>query len=208
MRPVRISLAPDAADRNGIAQAQTTAGAGNLTLNGALAGTMDVPRHVSVYCVGDISGVTFTVTGTDRYGIAITEDIAGPDTTPDTNKGSKNFATITQVYADGAVGTAVEVGSADEMELPWVPIDYNYPVGTVQVELSSATLTFAWQTTADDVSATGFQENDAAVTVDATITGKTASIRGSDTQYATASRLAITGFSAGSLVATFMQGTQ
>lgn len=205
MQPKRITLAPAALDRNGIAAAQTTAGADTLTLDGALAGVMDVPRHVSVYSAGDISGVTFTVTGTDRYGTVITEDIAGPDTTPTTTNGTKNFKTVTEVAVDGAVGTNCEVGSADEMETEWIPCDYHYPVGTIQVDISTgASLTYAWQTTADDVQ--NAQESAVAVTVDAGITGETTSQRGSDTGYATASRIAVTGYASGSLVATFMQG--
>jgi len=206
MQPKRVTLAPTALDRNGIAQAQTTAGA-DLTLNGALSGTMDVPRHVSVYCAADMSGVVFTVTGTDRYGTIITEAITGPNAT--TVNGTKNFKTVTRVAVDGAVGTNCEVGSADEMETEWIPLDYIYPVGTIQVELStSASITYAWQTTADDVQAAGFQESDAAVTVDTGVTAETTSQRGSDTGYATASRLAVTSYASGSLVATFMQGSR
>lgn len=207
MKPLRLTVTPAAADRDGIATAQTTVGAGNLTLDGALAGTLAIPGHVSVYSAGNISTVTFTVTGTDRYGRAISEDIVGPDTTPDTNVGSLNFATVTQVYADGAVGTDVEIGSADEFETQWVPVDYHSPVGSVQVELSTgAGLTWEWQSTNADIADPGFQESDVAGIADATLTGQTTSARGGDSLYASATRIAVTGYTSGSFTAVFYQG--
>ena len=121
--------------------------------------------------------------------------------------GLLNFATVTQVYADGAVGTDVEIGSADEFETQWVPVDYHAPVGSIQVELSTgASLTWEWQSTGNDVTPSTFQESDATFVVDGTLTGQTASARGGDSLYATATRLAVTGYSSGSITATFYQG--
>jgi len=139
MRPMLKTIAPIDTDRNGISVAQSKAGAGYLTITGALASggvaTFSTPAHVSVYAAGNNSGVTFTITGTDRRGLALTEDITGPNAT--TAKGTKNFATITSVYVSAATTGDVEVGSADQLESAWFPVDYNVSGYNINVEESS-----------------------------------------------------------------------
>ena len=92
---------PVVTDRDGIAQAQQRTGAGNLTLNGVgvadgvyLAG-FDGGRHVTLYSAGNLSAITFTVTGTDKDGAAQTEDITGPNIT--TVIGTKFFKSLTSI---------------------------------------------------------------------------------------------------------------
>ena len=97
-----------------IAALQTTSGADNLSLTTA-AGTgafhdTDQACALTLTSAGNISGVTFTVTGTDIAGNALTEDITGPNNT--TVTGSKFFNTVTNVAVDGAVGTNTSVGNA------------------------------------------------------------------------------------------------
>lgn len=107
---------PAATDRDGISLAQTTAGAGNLLLNGAgvSGGTysagFDGGRKITLYSLGNLSTLTFTVTGTDKNGAAQTEDITGPNAT--TVTGTKFFQSVTQIAVTGAVGTNVEGGFA------------------------------------------------------------------------------------------------
>ena len=109
-----------ASDDNGISTAATLSGAGNLTINGALADggsvTFDQPRNVIITSAGDDSGDTFTVTGTDETGTAQTEDITGADTGVAT--GSKYFATVTQIAASGASAGNVEAGSGTAIAAP------------------------------------------------------------------------------------------
>jgi len=89
---------PAAADDNGICTSQTPAAAANLTIDGALTSTISgnvvyAPsqsstaatrntawaRQIAVKSSGDDSGVTFTITGTDVNGKALTETITGPN---------------------------------------------------------------------------------------------------------------------------------
>lgn len=154
MRPKRITLTMAIADRNGICEAETMAAAGDMTIGGALASggvaTLDVPRHVSIYAANNESGVTFTVTGTDRTGASLTEDITGPNAT--TVKGVKNFATVTTVATDAATTGDVEVGSADELESQAIPIDFYANKISVSVERSSdANFTHNFKYTLDDL---------------------------------------------------------
>lgn len=116
-----VTFTMAAADPDGVCQSQTPGGAGNLTINGALASagvaTFAVPRHVSITSAANDSGRTFTVTGTDRYGNVVSETITGPNTT--TVTGVLNYATITQVAIDAASAGALTVGSADEADTEW-----------------------------------------------------------------------------------------
>jgi hypothetical protein len=119
----KYDIDPAAVDPNGIAENQTTVGAANLTLDGALcdlgtAGQFDVGDAYSAGIggvqlafdsAGDISGVTFTITGKDQDGISITEAVTGVTTTAVLT--SNYYSQVTQIAADGAVGSNVFVGT-------------------------------------------------------------------------------------------------
>ena len=107
-------------DRNGVCAAQTNSGAANLTINGALhdsntinftTSAAEQPRKVTIFSAGgDVSGITFTITGTDFLGTALEEVITGP--AADATVTSTNFFnTITQIASSGAVTGNIEVGS-------------------------------------------------------------------------------------------------
>jgi len=191
-------------DRNGISIAQQTAGAANLTITGALAtagvATMDVPRHVAVYSAGNIATVVFTVTGTDRFGAAITETITGVNGT--TVNGSKNFATVTQVAASAIVGTNVEVGTTNRADTALYPVNYHGGELSYLVELSaSASLTWAMEYTTRNVLAPGFLEDSIAYQTD--LTGQTGDNDNSTDGPLTAMRLAITAWTSASDTVTY-----
>jgi len=100
---------PQSASTTKIAAAQTLGGAGNMTLTGsAVNDGSNMASTVTLTSTGNISGVTFTVTGTDASGAAATEDITGPNN--NTVTGSTAFLTVTQIAADGAVATNTSAG--------------------------------------------------------------------------------------------------
>ena len=99
------------ADRDGYALSQTLGAAGNLTLTGS---QPTLPLEVTLYSTANLSGVTFTITGTGIGGVAQTQAIAGPNNT--TTRTTKAFLTVTQIAASAAVGTAVEAGWNDGVE--------------------------------------------------------------------------------------------
>lgn len=122
-------------DANGIAEDQTTSGAGNLNLNGDLcdvgtAGQFDIGDtytgvngvQIGIESAGNLSGVTFTVTGQNQDGEDVTEDITGPNAS--TVESDTYWSQITQIAVDGAVGTNVEVGTVDEVVTRTVPVNY------------------------------------------------------------------------------------
>jgi hypothetical protein len=104
----------------------TVATGTTLTLDGARVtggvAILDVPRNVTIYSGSNISTFTFRVTGTDMYGVAMIEDIAGPNNS--TTQGLKAFKTVTSVVAYGATtgNAATEVGFGKVLGLPvYVP---------------------------------------------------------------------------------------
>ena len=98
-----------AASTTAIAGAQQLGGAGNMTLTGSSVNDgSNMDTTVTLTSTGNISGVTFTVTGTDASGSTITEDITGPNS--NTVTGSTKFLTVTQIAADAAVGTDTSAG--------------------------------------------------------------------------------------------------
>lgn len=169
--------APTALDADGVCQAQTTAGAGNLTLNGALASggvaTFGEQQRVTLYSAADLSALTFTVYGTTKVGDSISEAIAGPNAGTVTT--TANFKTVTQVAVDGAVGTNVTVGVSNALETAWMALDAERPLKGISVHLSTgASLTYEVQYGASKRSS-GVAETAVLALADGTLTAKTAS---------------------------------
>ncbi len=141
-----ITLTGLAASANNISLAQTTAGAANLTITGALASggvaTLAPAGRVSLASTGNIATVIFTITGTDRYGNAQTATVTGINNS--TVATVIDFKTVTQIATSGAVGTNVTVGTNGIASTPWYPGDYKtgkVPVITVALS-SGAVLTY------------------------------------------------------------------
>ena len=108
-----------AADPDGVCAAQTTGGAANLTINGALAtagvATLLPARNVTITSAGSSeTGKSLTITGTDVNGNAVTESIAGPGGSA-TVATTAIFSTVTQVAVDGALTGNVTVGSGTSL---------------------------------------------------------------------------------------------
>lgn len=124
-----FDIVPAAASATAVCAAQAIAGAGNATINGASASggvaTLDVARAVNVDSTdaGDTTQIV-TITGTDYWGQAQTEDIAMNGTTA--VAGKKAFKTITQVAVDGALAGNLTVGSTDVFGLPYRITDAGY----------------------------------------------------------------------------------
>ena len=106
----------DTFDRDGISAASTPTGAGSLTLGGALAtdgiAVLSGQRKILIYSDADESGDTFTVTGTNGNGVAVTENITGPNTT--TVYSTYEYKKITSVTTDGAGTGNIEVGQVGD----------------------------------------------------------------------------------------------
>lgn len=164
MRPCLFTF--PAVDQDGIAAAQTLGAAGALTLNGALVDgpeTMNgrrivilpgIQRTVTVFSSADLSAVDFTITGFDLRGNAVTETIAGPDTTPTTNTTTAEFHIITGVTASAAVASAVEIGTGSSGVTNWYTSDlFKNPTNMTVALGITATANVTVQDTPDDANA-------------------------------------------------------
>lgn len=114
--------APDILDVDGIAAAQAVAGAGVLTLNGALvtAGVaiLDVARCVEIDSsnAGDTTQ-TAIVAGTDAYGETLSETLTFNGTTAVAS--DKAFKTVTSVTISAALTGNATCGTTDKLGLPY-----------------------------------------------------------------------------------------
>lgn len=108
--PRRIDIDLDDADNDGICASQTPGAAGNLTLDGAIGGTLDYARIICIYSAGNLSGLTFNIYGTDENDAYQEElSITGPNNS--TVASTKFFKTVTRISISGAAGAALIVGT-------------------------------------------------------------------------------------------------
>lgn len=125
MRPITVTRALLTGDPDGIAQNQTTSGAADLLLNGALVAggiaLLTSQRKVAAHSTGNISTVVFTVYGTNDAGQSITDTITGVSNT--TVSTTLDFKTVTRVAASATVGTNVEVGTTGVGASMPIPLD-------------------------------------------------------------------------------------
>lgn len=198
MKSKTFSFTMLALDRDGVCKAQAPGGAGDMTINGDGTGsavvaagvaTFDVPRRVGIYAGGDNSGKTFTVYGTNRYGVSISEAVTGPNAT--TVNTTADFKTVTRVAISAASTGDVEVGTCGVASTAWWPVDRVASVTYRGHKSSDQNFTYALHVTAENPFSTTFN-TDAASPVTPTWTNDVATIG----PYA-AARLYITAFVAG-----------
>ena len=134
------------ADRDGVALAQTLGGAGNLNLNGALVVPLEfgssiklhslqpvvlgakharmpkgTRRTATLFSAGNLAALSFTFTGLLESGIIDTEALTGPGAGL-TVETTKEWVALLSVASNGAVGTAVEVGSGFKGASLWLDL--------------------------------------------------------------------------------------
>ena len=202
-RAKAITLSPIANDVDYISTTETLTTPWVLQLDGVT--TLTQPQHVTLTTSTNETGETFTVVGTDRYGNAMTEVLAGPNAT--IVVGTKNFATVTSITGT-ADASAVTAGVDGTCESGWYVLNYRGNDFSVGLGLDIATAgagTGAVQHTFNNVLAQGFVEDDATVHTHDTITGKTANFDGNYTSPPVACRLALTAFTSGSVTLRIVQ---
>jgi hypothetical protein len=130
MNPYRsTALALTAAVTNGISTSQSLGAAGNLTINGSLASggvatltsTNCPARRVGITSAGNDSALTWTITGTDRYGNPQSETLAGGNAVA--VQSANDYATVTQIRGSGATASTVIAGTTTTGSTPWFTLD-------------------------------------------------------------------------------------
>lgn len=199
MRPKEFDFDPADVDADGISTAQTPVGAGNLTITGAFASggvaTMDYAYQVGVTSDGIDNGVTFTITGTDQDGKALSETITGPNAT--TVETTGYFKTVSQVAISGAGTGNITVGNVDEISSQTIPIDYTSDVPcAISVDITG-TINFTVQETYSDVQSSLLASQSARWLNITALAAKTADTNSTATQGASALRVLVNSYSSG-----------
>jgi hypothetical protein len=152
MRPVRVNKSLAAAVADGVALAQTLAGADNFLLNGSLVvngvAVFDTPRRVSIDSVGDDSGIAFTVYGTNQ-GHLIQETVVGGNASA--VQTLLDFETVTRVAASGATADDVTVGTNGVGSTPIIRTDYHLHTDISLVVKVTGTVNYSAFITYDDM---------------------------------------------------------
>lgn len=147
MRPIQIvTTSFPVADGNYIAEAQTLAGAGFLTL---VASTITPPRFVTITSVGNDTSKTFTVLGVGPNNETQTDVITGANA--GTATGTKTFSYVESIYVNGATAGAVEAGVTQSGYSQWIPLDIYTPNQVTTISASvSGTVNYSIEYTNED----------------------------------------------------------
>jgi len=205
---LNYDMDPADLDPNGICENQTTPGAANLVLNGALCdlGTalqFDIGDAysagiggviLSFDSAGDINTVNFTITGKDQDGVAVTEVVTGVTTTPVPT--TKYYSQITNIAADAQVTSNVFIGTLTAGGLVSKSVGLNHysaNEAVMAVSGKTGTVTFDLQQTFQDLN----DPNPSTVTWFDVSSNQTADLAAACTLGATGCRLKFDSYSNG-----------
>lgn len=201
---------PVAVDTDGIAKAQTTAGAADLLLNGdqVTGGVWDIHNltgvpgsyssgiggvRIAIDSAGDVSSVIFTVYGTDQDGFTRTEAITGVTTTE--VQSLTFWQTITRIAASAQVASNVNVGAVDEIVTPTFLANWRNDFAATFV-VGGLTGTCQYDIEETNMPITGATDP-ATLVWGVTQADKTANLAGALLNYSTAARLRFDSYSSG-----------
>lgn len=151
----QTKLALAAASANNIATSQSP-GSGAITLNGSTVSgsvaTLDAARRVIVTSGGNDSGITFTITGTNRTGNPLTETITGGNVGAASS--TQDFLTVSSVTHTGTVAGTVTVGTSGVASSAWFVVNrYTTPMNFGIGVVITGTINFTVEYTYDDPNA-------------------------------------------------------
>lgn len=207
MRPRRFTFTLSALDADGYVTSVNTNGvAVGAAFTLAASGAGDGCSHpVTIYSTANISGVVFTLTGTDAEGRTISEDLTGGNASP-TVTSVKYYATLTSVVKKSGAGgaDAFTVGWTALARTPIYPVNTYGTVGPVMSVDMGGTVTYSGMATNGNVfslasdtiyfeAVTGM----ASVTADATV---------SPVAGTTGLRVHVASHTSGTLAVTYSQG--
>jgi hypothetical protein len=153
MRTVSISKTLAASSVNGIAQSQSVAAAGTLTLNGSLVtggvANLGSQRRVLITSAGNDSARKATVVGTNATGTARTDIVnmasAGAVVTPD------DFLTVSTISVDGSIASTVTVGTNGTGSTDWIMPNFHMTPFDVTIDTEvTGSVTYSIETTLDN----------------------------------------------------------
>lgn len=134
MRTKTYSLVGIAADTNDIAALQAPTSGTALSL-----GTTDLsatPRFVTLTSAANLSAISFTIVGTNRWGDSLTEVLVGPNANTVQSLGV--YKTIVSITPNGTSASTVSAGWPAGATSPWVVIGQNMGFDTPPIAFVSA----------------------------------------------------------------------
>jgi hypothetical protein len=208
MRPVTVSVGPvGTVSATNIATSQTPAGAGALTLNGALVtgGVAILPTPQRVKITTADTTHTFTITGTSPTGTLLTEVVTSNGTSV---QSALDYSTVTSIVISGAATAAVTAGTSGVASTPWVRFD-DYAPAPVSIQCTvTGTVNYTIQQTLDDPNSATNPVTPSAVTwlptSDTAGVAATTSIQ-SNYAYVPVFARVLLNSGSGSVIATFLQ---
>lgn len=118
-RPLKNVYTPADADPNGYVSAGTGASVSVLVSSAS----DDLAHRLNITSSDDLSLITFTVTGTDENGAALSEEVTGPNNTTVETEGY--FLTVTGIALSGSLSSnTVDIGWVDEFVTPLIPAEW------------------------------------------------------------------------------------
>jgi hypothetical protein len=111
---------------------------------------MAAQQTVAITSTGNLSAVNFTITGTNDYGQAVSEVLAGPNN--NTVNSVRNYLTVTAISVSATLGTAVTVDTISVGASGAIPLDqYLNPFSVTMTVEVTGTVNVTAQYTTDDV---------------------------------------------------------
>ena len=195
MRPAKFSYIPADNDTNGFEAGITGAGPFTMTVTTPDDG---LAHLVSIDTGANLSGITFTLTGTDADGIAQTEAVTGPNAT--TGYSAKYFKTLTTVTASSTLGAnTADIGWKDDCVGPTFPLNWRQESFAVSLGVNiSGTINFTVEHCFDDIRSAA--PSTLTWWAHSTISGDTADVDGNYAFPVSATRLHINSLTAGATI--------
>ncbi len=147
MRPLYKLYSPATEDTDGIVDGATGA---TSPLTQLTTGPGDGLAHqVNITSAANISAITFTLTGTDADGVALTEAVTGPNAT--TVESTGYFKTVTSIAISATLGAnTVDLGWVDEFVTPTIMLN-SYAQGVSANIDVTGTIDYTVQATNSDL---------------------------------------------------------
>lgn len=150
MRPITVQAGSFAAASATNIAASQSPGAGAIVLNGTTVSggvaTLDVARRVVLTSGGNDAGLTFTISGTNWSGSAISESLAGGNASAVISV--LDYKTVSSVTHTGSVATTLTIGTSAATfaaSSPWVRLDdYGFGPVSFAVDVTTAGGTIAY----------------------------------------------------------------
>lgn len=114
---------------------QEVGGVFPLTLNQPQVVFPGIARTIQLASAQDLSGMNFTITGTDIWGNITNESIAGPNNNSVTS--INLYHTITSIVADAAItGNLISVNTGDSGVTQWISFDNNRTIFQASAQIT------------------------------------------------------------------------